>query len=124
MINNNLISIEKINLFLIKTVWEDNFSSTIKISELRKNCPCALCVSQPDKHIEGLALPELKIGEYNLCGIEPVGNYALQFTWGDKHDSGYYSLEYIRSLFEKYSLPEEEIDRLMKGATTPKLKKD
>jgi DUF971 family protein len=31
-------------------------------------------------------------------GIEPVGNYALHFSWSDGHDSGIYDFDYLRSL--------------------------
>jgi DUF971 family protein len=33
-----------------------------------------------------------------LLGMHPVGNYAVQITWGDAHDTGIYSWEYLRSL--------------------------
>jgi len=30
--------------------------------------------------------------------LEPVGNYALRFTWGDGHNTGIYSFDLLRSL--------------------------
>lgn len=34
----------------------------------------------------------------NISGIETVGNYALQFTFSDGHDSGIYSWQYLHEL--------------------------
>lgn len=121
---HSLQSIDKLNLFLINSKWEDGFSSTIKISELRNNCPCAICQNQAKEEINGLTMPKITFGEIDLKAIEPAGNYALKFTWGDRHNAGFYSWELLRKIFEDNSLEKEEIDRLMKGAKTPKLKKD
>lgn len=34
----------------------------------------------------------------NISAIQPVGNYALQFTFSDGHDSGIYSWQYLHEL--------------------------
>lgn len=120
----NLISIEKKNIYLISAEWGDGFKSTIRIADLRQNCPCASCKTTHTEHIEGFELPKVKFGEYTLKKIELAGNMGLKLTWGDKHDSGYYDWELLRAIFEAEPLGEEEIARLMKGAETPKLKKD
>ena len=39
-------------------------------------------------------------GDLALEKIDTVGNYALQLTWGDRHDGGLYSFRYLRSLCE------------------------
>ena len=31
-------------------------------------------------------------------GVSPVGNYALQFSWSDGHDTGIYTFDYLRKL--------------------------
>jgi len=30
-----------------------------------------------------------------LRDLKPVGNYALSLTWGDAHDTGIYSFEFL-----------------------------
>jgi len=30
--------------------------------------------------------------------VEPVGNYALKFTWSDEHDTGIYTYDYLRAI--------------------------
>ncbi len=121
---HTLKNIEKVNLFLIKADWGDGFASTIKIADLRANCPCAICKVEAPKEISGFELPKVKFGEYDLKKMELAGSYGLKPKWGDRHDSGYFSWELLRTLFEEKALGEEEIERLLKGAETPKLKKD
>jgi hypothetical protein len=50
--------------------WADGHKSILPHEILRGYCPCAHC----------------------------QGHYALQFTWGDRHDSGIYTFTYLRSL--------------------------
>ena len=37
-------------------------------------------------------------GDLELREISRVGNYALGITWGDGHNGGIFSFEYIRRL--------------------------
>jgi hypothetical protein len=39
-------------------------------------------------------------GMYELKAASPVGNYALQFLWGDGHGEGIFPWELLRSLCE------------------------
>ena len=39
-------------------------------------------------------------GRYDLKGATAVGNYAIQFAWGDGHEQGIYTWEHLRSLCE------------------------
>ncbi len=110
-------SIKKLNKYLIESVWNDNFTSIIKISALRKNCPCALCdKDREQKSAEvGMALPMVKFGEFEIKEIAQAGNYALKISWGDSHDSGIYNWELLRKLFEDNQLPEAEVSRLIEA---------
>ena len=50
-------------------------------------------------------LPMLKTANtYELKTIRWVGHYAVQFTWGDRHDSGIYTLKLLKAL----GTPDEE----------------
>jgi DUF971 family protein len=35
---------------------------------------------------------------YNLEGVEYIGNYAVQLRWGDGHSYGLYTWNYLREL--------------------------
>lgn len=39
-------------------------------------------------------------GRYVLKAAEPIGNYAMRFTWADGHQEGIYTWEHLRSLCE------------------------
>jgi DUF971 family protein len=45
----------------------------------------------------------LQTGKRNIdiTGVEPVGNYALQPTYSDGHDTGIYSWDYLYELGER-----------------------
>ena len=74
--------------------WADGYVGKISHALLRGYCPCAGCQGHSGqiKFVPG--------GDQELEKIDPVGNYALQLTWGDGHGSGLYSFRYLRSLSE------------------------
>jgi DUF971 family protein len=45
-----------------------------------------------------LDLPLVGQQSDGLVDLKIVGNYALQLTWADGHNSGIYSWEYLREL--------------------------
>ena len=72
--------------------WADGHKAILPHEILRGYCPCALCQGHGGqiKYVPG--------GDLDLRDIQQVGNYALQFTWGDRHDTGIYTFRYLRSL--------------------------
>lgn len=80
--------------------WEDESISTLSLKYLRDECPCATCKGEtvllksyrpPSKKI---ITPEM----YVIGNIETVGEYAVQITWKDGHNTGIYSWEYLQEL--------------------------
>lgn len=92
----------------LEIVWADGATSTFPARLLRENCPCATCIGKRgdtshDKPLSGkqtlLRVIEADIAtECNLVEIRLVGNYAVSFIWGDGHDSGIYTYQYLREL--------------------------
>jgi DUF971 family protein len=72
--------------------WADGHRSILPHEILRGYCPCAHCQGH------GGARKFVPGGDLDLREITETGNYALQFTWGDGHDSGIYDFPYLRSL--------------------------
>ena len=80
--------------------WEDKSESKITLKYLRDECPCAGCKGEtillktyrPAK--PKIALP----GMYEVKNIETVGDYAIQITWKDGHNTGIYSWNYLQKL--------------------------
>lgn len=75
--------------------WKDGSSAELEWKKLRDNCPCADCAE-----LHGPADPlRLKLApNYNLESVSYVGNYAVQLNWGDGHNAGLYSWNYLREL--------------------------
>lgn len=99
--------------YLIETLWSDGFQATIKLETFRDNCPCADCNEERNKQPKGfITLDTFKPGKYLIKKINIVGNYAVSPIWEDGHESGIYPFEFLRQLFEKYKLSEEEIAKI------------
>ena len=92
-------TIKKISKTEVKIIWNDDIETLYTLEQLRDNCPCAGCSGEkillreyippePDKRTPG---------RYDLKAIQPVGSYAIQLTWGDGHNTGIYSYEFLRS---------------------------
>jgi DUF971 family protein len=86
---------------VFSVTWSDGSQSVIPHSVLRGYCPCASCQGHSGtvKYIPGCNL--------ELMSIERVGNYALSLGWGDGHDSGIYTFEYLRDLGRRVELEGE-----------------
>ena len=88
---------DKARLFI---KWEDDSESTISLKYIRDECPCAGCKGEtillktyrpPEPSV---ITPEM----YKIKNIETVGDYAIQITWQDGHNTGIYSWEYLSEL--------------------------
>jgi len=72
--------------------WADGHKGVLPHEILRGYCPCAHCQGH------GGTIEFVPGGDLSIRDIQQVGNYALQFTWGDQHDTGIYTFRYLRSL--------------------------
>jgi DUF971 family protein len=85
--------------------WSDGQKREITVSALRKACPCATCRekrAQPPAPTTGL--PVLSLAEARplaILGMKPVGNYAYSISFSDGHDTGIFTLEFLRELGEE-----------------------
>lgn len=77
---------------VLEVTWADGHKCAYPHEILRGYCPCAGCQGHSG------TLRFQAGGNLELRGIEQVGNYALQFQWGDGHGSGIYSFRYLRAL--------------------------
>lgn len=51
-------------------------------------------------------------GMNELTALTPVGNYGIQATWKDGHDTGIYSFEMLRGIFESKRLSQETLEQI------------
>ena len=76
----------------LEITWADGHKTHIPHEILRGYCPCAHCQGH------GGTLQFVPGGNEEIRDIQQIGSYALQFVWGDRHDSGIYTFRYLRSL--------------------------
>ena len=74
--------------------WSDGSTSTFGAAELRRLCPCALCVHE----LTGLALldPTSVPDALTQAEVKLVGTYAIAVRFSDGHQTGIYTYPYLR----------------------------
>ena len=79
--------------------WADDGILRVKLSDVRKACPCALCADLRAKQDEQLQMITAEqTPSADLSDVVPVGNYAIQIRWTDGHDTGIYTYSYLKQL--------------------------
>ena len=80
-------------------VFGDGQEVFLPLPMWRRSWPCAACQGEPDA-MGRVVRPRVEHGPgaFEVRGIQPVGGYALQFSWADGHASGIYSFDYLRKL--------------------------
>ena len=90
----------------VEIEWKDGHRSHYSFQFLRDACPCALCDDERNQsgrepgeppHTAPGALP-LYREPARPAETEPVGKYAIRFTWNDGHQHGIYSWQFLREL--------------------------
>ena len=101
---------ERVDVSLTEGVtitWQDGHSNHYTIAALRAACPCATChdlhgTGQPKPAAAGETKPNplqmFTPTGATLLGVKPVGRYALQFEFSDRHNTGIFTWEYLREL--------------------------
>ncbi|NMB82662.1 MAG: DUF971 domain-containing protein [Ignavibacteria bacterium] len=90
-------SIKVIDKEFLQIEWSDNNVSKIKLSSLRLNCPCALCVSDREKRSDKY-FPIFSVDELTLTNINVIGNYAISISWKDGHNTGIYEFGFLKKI--------------------------
>ena len=69
---------------------------------LRDACPCATCREQRAQPAAPPVLLQVlrpeEVAPLAVSGMKPVGQYAYSIDFSDGHNSGIYTLEYLREL--------------------------
>ena len=82
--------------------WSDGTEGYLKLSDLRRLCPCAGCAGERDllgRLMKPPARP-LTTESFHVARTAPVGGYALQIFWADGHNDGLYTYERLRAWSE------------------------
>ena len=80
----------------VLVAWNDGHRSLFACRDLRLHCPCAEC--RDEWTGKRLIRHEQIKADIQMSDLSPVGRYGLKFVWSDRHQTGIYSFEYLRSL--------------------------
>jgi DUF971 family protein len=77
--------------------WDDQSETYIKLTNLRKNCPCAICNSTKEE--QGASyIPIYSGDQISVDSVSQVGTYAISINWKDGHNTGIYDYSYLRKI--------------------------
>lgn len=82
----------------LEIVWSDGHIAHYQVRNLRLQCHCAACIDEWTR--EPRLNPAEVPGSIVPLQIQTVGRYALNFSWSDGHNTGYYPFEHLRNLCE------------------------
>jgi DUF971 family protein len=94
---------------LLRIEWSDGTTREYTLRELRDACPCATCREKRSHPAPPTLLPVLSAAEtqpLTIRAMKPVGNYAYAIDFSDGHDTGIYTIEYLRELGKEIPRPE------------------
>ena len=78
--------------------WSDGERRLYDVAELRRACPCAACRGHHGVLPTQEAMPDHPMPAVGIKHMAPVGNYAYRIEFSDGHDTGLFTLEYLRQL--------------------------
>lgn len=95
------ITLNKTDAYL-EIIWDSEQVCRYPLGQLREACPCVECRGGHQfmgREHDPDSLLELKPKRsYAMQKIEMVGNYAIQPTWDDGHQTGIYTWDYLKRL--------------------------
>jgi DUF971 family protein len=84
----------------IQITWNENLLTILNLKYLRDECPCAGCKGETIL-LKSYRPPKPKVitpEMYMISNIEVVGEYAIQVSWKDGHNTGIYTWDYLKEL--------------------------
>ncbi len=81
---------------VLEVSWSDGGVNRYRLRNLRCACRCAGCVDEHTgvRTLDVDAVPD----DLGVNDMKQVGNYAVQFTFTDGHDTGIFTWEHLREL--------------------------
>lgn len=83
---------------VLELTYADGQSYQLSCEYLRISSPSA----EVRGHGVGNAVLQTGKRDVNITGIKPAGNYAIQISFDDGHDSGIYAWSYLEQLGKEY----------------------
>ena len=85
----------------LDVTWNNGKDLSIKLSNLRNGCPCAICHAEKDEW-SSTYIPLYTKEQLTITKISTVGTYAISIEWQDGHNTGLYDYEYLYQLFDNF----------------------
>ena len=81
---------------VLEISWKSGTVNRYRLRSLRCACRCAGCVDEHSgvRTLDVDAVPD----DLGVSDMKQVGNYAIQFTFTDGHDTGIFTWEHLREL--------------------------
>lgn len=96
------IKLEKPDEQTLRIEWSDGELRDYPASELREKCPCATCrEKRTAPPPPATSLPVLTLEEtqpVRVVGMRPVGSYAYAIAFSDGHNTGLFTLDFLKQL--------------------------
>jgi DUF971 family protein len=83
--------------------WDDGLEVTLPTEYLRRRCPCATCLHEAEENALRGMFPLMLAGQNTITHIGQSGWNAMIITWGDGHNTGIYTWEYLRRIATEFS---------------------
>jgi DUF971 family protein len=81
---------------VLQIAWDDGHVSRHRLDVLRAACPCARCQGHSPE--QSLNLKPEQFTGVRLTDLAPVGRYAYNLVFSDGHNTGIYTLRFLREL--------------------------
>ena len=81
---------------VVRITWEPGHMGEYGYVELRNRCECAACKDEwtGQRILDPASIP----ADLLLKDMQLVGNYAVQFSWSDGHDTGIFTWARLRGM--------------------------
>ncbi|HKJ71959.1 MAG TPA: DUF971 domain-containing protein [Gammaproteobacteria bacterium] len=79
---------------VLEIEWNDGHVSKYTYEYLRVECPCADCKGHTPDQAKSITGKE----NVDINSFDPVGNYAIQLSFDDGHNTGIFTWDYLRRL--------------------------
>lgn len=77
--------------------FDDGTDISIKLVNLRRDCPCAICDSERDER-GSKYIPIYSNEQLKIKNIHMIGNYAIGIDWTDEHNTGIYDFAILKKM--------------------------
>lgn len=80
--------------------WSDGKETAHSAFNLRMRCPCATCRDLHNPDPNAIRGPKGVPPMVEITSFDWVGNYAVNFTFSDGHNTGIYTYKFLHELDE------------------------